>query len=311
MSERPASPSLLKPKRIPGQPKHRKKKSPPPLSNLAPPAPPPEYAADVDVELPSERFTLYELLAGRRGTPHPTMEAVIMEKELDFVVLGILELFRDIYKSKSHAVSETWFFCRRLTTLPMGPESIAIKRGALLLCLFQERDVQTHFREMHDGIDAALVDDLVTRVLPLLIPRYIASSFMRPASLVVLTLMFHEMWPAQRLGAFPHPKRTRAEYEALKAVVMSRELEEAKRRQLGHARLRQLGNAGADRVAQPSSCYVNTDAITSALEVESDVEEDDQGAGVSMLIARGQVANKVHVKAWTRKDKTKRVDVNS
>jgi hypothetical protein len=118
------------------------------------------------------------------------------------------------------------------------------------------------------------------------------------------------MWPLQRLGAFPHPKRTRVEYETLKAEVMARELEEAKRRQQGHARLRELGDAGADRVAQPSSYYANTNSIGSVLEVESDVEEDDQGASVSMLIARGQVANNVHVKAWTRKDKTKRVDVN-
>jgi hypothetical protein len=239
------------------------------------------------------------------------LEAVIIEKELNLVILGILDLFQSIYKSKHHAVAETWFCCRRLTTLPMSPESIAIKRASILVCLFQERDVQLHFREMSGGVEAAFVDDLVTRVLPLLIPRFIATSFMRPAALVVLTLMLYEMWPSQRLGAFPHPKRTRAEYEALKAEVMAREFEEAKRRQLGHARQRELGDVGAHRVAQPSSCYVNTNAITSALEVASDEEEDDQGAGVGMLIARAQVANKVHVKAWNRRDKTRRVPVIS
>jgi hypothetical protein len=264
--------------------------------------------------MPQDRFTLYELLAGRRGSPHPQLEHVVLEKELNLVILGVLELFKEIYQSKHHAVKEAWCHFHRLTLLPIGPESIAVKRAAILVCLFQERDVQLHFKEMANGIDAAFVEDLITRVLPLLIPRYISTSFMRPAALVLLTLMMSEMWTAQQLGTFPHPRRTRPEYEALKKQVMARELQAAKDRQLGHARLRHLGDADADRVAQPTSFYNNTSVIASALEAASendDDDDDDDGAGLGLIIAKGQIANNVHVRAWNRKDRTRRVVVDA
>lgn len=87
------------------------------------------------------------------------------------------------------------------TTTPMA---VYAKRAAVLYALWREPDVQEHFRSTGEG---ALVDDLVLRVLPLVMPKFVAAQCQTPDALVVSAVVMHTMWDGQDLKlAVPHLK---------------------------------------------------------------------------------------------------------
>ena len=71
------------------------------------------------------------------------------------------------------------------------------RRAALLLFLFKVPAVEAHYRRL----EPELVDDLMTRVLPLLIPRFVHNMGQTPDALVMSTIVLVDMWKGVRIAA--------------------------------------------------------------------------------------------------------------
>ena len=70
------------------------------------------------------------------------------------------------------------------------------RRAALLLFLFKIPAVEAHYRRLEPG----LVNDLMTRVLPLLIPRFVSNMGQSPDALVMSTIVMVHMWKDVQIG---------------------------------------------------------------------------------------------------------------
>jgi hypothetical protein len=89
--------------------------------------------------------------------------------------------------------------------------AVQAKRAAVLYALWQEQDVQEYFRKRGE---AALVDDLCTRVLPMVMPRFVANQCQVPDAAVVMVMVMHAMWDAKDIGAAkPRLECTPGEYD--------------------------------------------------------------------------------------------------
>lgn len=71
--------------------------------------------------------------------------------------------------------------------------AVACKRGILLFALWRDPDVADRFR----ATDAALLDDLQTRVLPLVGPLFLANIGQRPDAFVALCATMTTLWPGE------------------------------------------------------------------------------------------------------------------
>ena len=82
-------------------------------------------------------------------------------------------------------------------------ECVACKRAALLYGLHHERALRDHWQDQHADGSAAMAQDLATRVLPFVVPRFVRHGCQSPEAFVLLTLVLTEMWPGEQLGNWP------------------------------------------------------------------------------------------------------------
>jgi hypothetical protein len=117
---------------------------------------------------------------------------------LDCILKGLMDVLRREL-GDSEATDQAILEMGRVTALSTKDHmSVQAKRAAVLYALWQEPDVQEHFRRHGE---AALVDDLCTRVLPLVMPRFVANQCQTPDAAVVTTAVLHSMWAEGDIGA--------------------------------------------------------------------------------------------------------------
>ena len=95
-----------------------------------------------------------------------------------------------------HCFDQTRLEWGRIIAMPPTYEGIACKRAALLYVLHSEAAVREHFRIT----DPALVADLQKRVLPLVVPGFVASMGQRPDAFVIMVTALCTMLPAEPMG---------------------------------------------------------------------------------------------------------------
>jgi len=84
----------------------------------------------------------------------------------------------------------------RVSALPPDFGGIAARRACLLFALHREPATQRRYAER----EPELVADLVTRVLPVTTPPFIAGMAQSPDAYVVLTTMLLHLFPGEALG---------------------------------------------------------------------------------------------------------------
>jgi hypothetical protein len=130
-------------------------------------------------------------IADRRGRDGTT-------ERLDCILKGVVPVLRREL-GDSEATDQAILELGRVIALSTKDHmSVQAKRAAVLYALWQEPDVQEHFRQRGE---AALVNDLCTRVLPLVMPRFVACQCQTPDAAVVTTAVLHSMWAEGDIGA--------------------------------------------------------------------------------------------------------------
>lgn len=123
----------------------------------------------------------------------PTLAALTRHVE------GIAPLLHDVYGTSTEA-QQAEKEIAAIAVLGDGTAEAACKRAALLFALHIEPEVQQYF-----GADP-LARDLTTRVLPLVVPRFIKHSCQTPDAFVTLCLTLAEMWPGEPMGNWPRER---------------------------------------------------------------------------------------------------------
>lgn len=99
----------------------------------------------------------------------------------------------------TNACKEAQCLMQMVVDMPEGQRATMCKRALLLYTMRCERDVATYWTQYTDG-SAELAIDLATRVLPLLVPRFILSNGKDPYSFVLLACILSEMWQGETLS---------------------------------------------------------------------------------------------------------------
>lgn len=123
---------------------------------------------------------------------------VVETRDIDAHLAGIAALIETGYGSSresKHAAREF----EQLIAMNGDAAGLACKRAALLYALHKEPLVQRHFRDAGD----AHAIDLIDRVLPLTVPRFVRHGCQSPDAFVQLCVILMEMWPGEPLGNWP------------------------------------------------------------------------------------------------------------
>ena len=146
-------------------------------------------------ELVCDRPGLRELIV---GSPVGSGELVAenARRVLRQHVRGLGALIRVVYGS-SIATNSAVAEMDRLAGL-CDDEATVCQRAALLYSLYRETEIQRYFASSPD--DASYADDLVRRILPYLVPRYVRGNFQSPAGFVLGCVVLAELWAGERLG---------------------------------------------------------------------------------------------------------------
>jgi len=142
------------------------------------------------------RSSLKTLLFGaplhERGPGH--VDALVAE--LNACLRGVLDsLAKEIGPCPS--LDQATLEWRRLIDAPGGFEGVAVRRAALIFALHLMEAVRAHFA----ADEPAFVADLEARVLPVVVPGFLAGMAQKPEALVILTSTMCEMWQGVALGS--------------------------------------------------------------------------------------------------------------
>ncbi len=141
-------------------------------------------------------FTLRELLFGKPLSDRGEGDVAELDEELSACMHGVQDLFLTEV-GEGEALQQAVLEWGRVSEHGASFQSIAAKRAALLFALHVFAEVRDHFR----ATDAELVADLEGRVLPLLMPRFVAELGQTPEALVVCTSLLVQLWSDVRPGA--------------------------------------------------------------------------------------------------------------
>ena len=115
--------------------------------------------------------------------------------ELNACLRGVLDLLA-VEIGPCPSLDQATLEWRRLIDAPGGFEGVAVRRAALLFALHLMEAVRVHF-----AVDEPeLVADLEARVLPVVVPGFLAGMAQKPEALVILTSTMCEMWQGVPLG---------------------------------------------------------------------------------------------------------------
>lgn len=118
---------------------------------------------------------------------------------LDGVVREVIELLRAEHGESNRAFLQAERELGDVLALEGAPngraddDAVACKRGILLYAIWRDPAVADRFR----ATDGALLDDLQTRVLPLVGPLFVANLGQRPDAFVSLCATMTLLWPGE------------------------------------------------------------------------------------------------------------------
>jgi len=98
-----------------------------------------------------------------------------------------------------HAVLEV----RSIADMNDTAERLSCKRALLLFALGTEPAAAAYWQTHGSDASRQLANDLTTRVLPFLLPRYLKNNCQAPESLLHMALVLSQMWQGEQLGSFP------------------------------------------------------------------------------------------------------------
>lgn len=129
------------------------------------------------------------------GAPLGTSRDATRLDALQPYVAGVQALVRETYgdgPEAAQAASEL----DAVVAAPPDYVGVAAQRALVLFACHREPAVAAHF-------DDAYGRDMARRVLPFVVPRFLARQCQTPDAFVLLSLVLAEMWPGERLGNWP------------------------------------------------------------------------------------------------------------
>jgi len=134
----------------------------------------------------------------------PALQTRGEEKDKTSAVLsshlqGVCDMLPRVYGG-SAAQAQASIELGQIVRLGDDTAEIACKRAALLYALHQEPELRRHFTQQES---AAFAEDMVQRVLPFVVPRFVKHSCQTPESFVTVCVMLSEMWRGEQLGNWP------------------------------------------------------------------------------------------------------------
>lgn len=133
------------------------------------------------------------------GSPLGNREAEgVIEAEVNKHLNGLIELIPKVYGNTEpcrQAVAEVAAMAAMQDTM--------CKRAMLLYGLSKERDICEYWKSHDADGSAALAEDLHSRVLPFVVPRFFKHSCQSPDAFVIITMLLSEMWGGEKLGNWP------------------------------------------------------------------------------------------------------------
>ena len=94
-----------------------------------------------------------------------------------------------------------------IARLPIGKHEATCKRAAVLFGLSKEPELLRYFsgqeRAVHSSDEPSYAEDMATRVLPFVAPRFLRHSCQSPDAFVLACVVLGEMWKGEKLGNWP------------------------------------------------------------------------------------------------------------
>lgn len=150
----------------------------------------------------SARAGLRSMLLGAPLTQHGGDSSVAA---LDAHLESVLELLPRVY-GDSDASKHAQMEFKSFMALPNSHDGVLCKRAALLFALWREKELAEFYageERAAGAVGTTYAEDMHTRVLPFVAPRFLRHSCQAPDAFVVLCSILAEMWPGEQLGNWP------------------------------------------------------------------------------------------------------------
>ena len=140
------------------------------------------------------------------GAPLSDRETDHTLKALNSHVAGMCPLVDQVY-GKPPAAQQAAAELAAIAELGKARDETTCKRAAVLFGLSKEPELLRYFsgqeRTVHSGDEPSFAEDMATRVLPFVTPRFIRHSCQSPDAFVMTCLVLSEMWRGEKLGNWP------------------------------------------------------------------------------------------------------------
>ncbi|MAT10391.1 MAG: hypothetical protein CMM02_05210 [Rhodopirellula sp.] len=154
----------------------------------------------VDGEQLYTGMKLSEMLKGAPLTKRPEADPEAALHALNAALTRALETLEAemgmLDATAGAALEQTKIEWQAIIDMPLDYAGIACKRAALLFALHHEPLLRAPFATA----EPALVADLADRVLPLVVPPFVAGMAQNPDALVIAALSLLESFPGESLG---------------------------------------------------------------------------------------------------------------
>lgn len=144
--------------------------------------------------------TLRTLLFGAPLDPRAEGDVGALVEELNACLRGILVLLESEV-GPCQPLDQAKLEWGRLIAMRADFRGVAARRAALIFALHTLQAVRAHFA----ADEPELVDDLERRVLPMVVPAFLAGMAQKPEALVLLTSTLAEMWPGEAIRGTGDP----------------------------------------------------------------------------------------------------------
>jgi hypothetical protein len=158
-----------------------------------------EDSGNSGVELPPDFFR--DLIFGcpfsqrAEGHSEPSIDPVAV-RNLNLFMDEVVSILREEHGSANRAFRQAERELYDIRHMPIDcPHAIACKRGVVLYALWKEPCFKERFLES----DAALMNDLCNRILPIVVPIFVANLAQRPDAFVALCATLAIMWPGEQM----------------------------------------------------------------------------------------------------------------
>ena len=152
-------------------------------------------------------------MENRVGLRPLLLGAPLCDREVDHTlnalsshVAGMCPLVEQVY-GETQVAKQAAAELALVAELPAGKDETTCKRAAMLYGLSKEPELLRFFsqqeRAVHSGDEPSFAEDMATRVLPFVTPRFLRHSCQNPDAYVMMCLVLSEMWRGERLGNWP------------------------------------------------------------------------------------------------------------